>query len=213
MGSDSIQFDDKVLDYFKEFRENSFNSFVAKLRRRRAEQIRELLSSPGKVDLKMFNEEVWRDENETTLYGKSIKGEIFHSKPPSPDRVSELEKALDGGELELQGNYTWGSGSNVYFPSEKDASKKTEHIRAAVTLLTDEVLSPLEKAHRIVEIPGFGENITTGLVMVFHPSEFAIYNQKSKGGMSKLGGQIKTLEAVPQKSSEQLSFRAKREIL
>ena len=38
-----------------------------------------------------------------------------------------------------------------------------------------------------MDVAGFGNNIATGLVMVFHPDEFAIWNGPSSSAISKLG--------------------------
>src|SRR5229473_5162046 len=61
-------------------------------------------------------------------------------------------------------------------------------------------LSPLQKAQRIDELPGFGPNISTGLVMVFHPAEFAIFNEPSQSAMHTLGFSLKNLEEFEEKT-------------
>src|SRR5690606_9476564 len=42
------------------------------------------------------------------------------------------------------------------------------------------------------DVPGFGPNITTGLLMAFHPDQFSIWNDPSKTAIRQLG-----LEATP----------------
>jgi hypothetical protein len=55
-------------------------------------------------------------------------------------------------------------------------------------------LTTMEKVNNLIEIKGFGENIATGLVMLFHPDEFVIYNSQSVGALRKLGYSPDTLE-------------------
>jgi len=60
------------------------------------------------------------------------------------------------------------------------------------------------KAQELLEIPGLGDNTVTGLVMLFHPNDFAIYNQQSKRALKWLGRPMDTLEAF-QKSIGEIS--------
>jgi 5-methylcytosine-specific restriction enzyme B len=68
----------------------------------------------------------------------------------------------------------WRPGSSVYAPQLTDNDQKLENIRQALRTLNDQALTPLEKAQIIEGVSGFGRNIATGLVMVFHTTEFAI---------------------------------------
>ncbi|MBI1927629.1 hypothetical protein HYR99_25730 [Candidatus Poribacteria bacterium] len=178
---------------FQKFQENPLESFRARLRLKRARQLRLLFSIPERVDLNTFNREVWRFETCTVLRGKNISGTIFGTSLQR-EQIIEFEKALNSGDLELHGNYVWGSGTQIYYPRLKDDAQKIEYIRQALNILNDETLKPLEKAKQILAIPGFGRNSTTGLVMVFHPTEFAIYNKASEGALKKLGYSGSTLE-------------------
>jgi DNA polymerase III delta prime subunit len=65
--------------------------------------------------------------------------------------------------------------------------QKLENIRKGLRLLNDPSLTPLQKTEQILAVPGFGPNIATGLGMVYHPDEFAIWNKQSKGALVKLG--------------------------
>jgi hypothetical protein len=58
---------------FERFRENSRYRFFVKVRQRRAEAIRKLLSNPENVSLQTFNEEVWRLESNTRLDGRTLR--------------------------------------------------------------------------------------------------------------------------------------------
>lgn len=54
----------------------------------------------------------------------------------------------------------------------------------------------------IDQIDGFGDNTATGLVMVFHPNEFAHYNKETQPPVEKLGYKVRTLEAFEQAVQE-----------
>lgn len=190
----SKSFEAELKKAFEDFQSNSVESFRVKLRRVRAEQMRELLSDPNTVDLALFNSDVWPFESETRHGGEVVTGLSFRDTLSS-DKAAELEEWLDAGELEFHGNYVWGSGAGVYGAKLTDSEEeKTLLIRQAVQILNDEVLTPLQKAQAVCDIRGFGPNIGSGLVMLLHPNEFAIWNKQSKEAMSTLGHRIEPLE-------------------
>ncbi len=118
----------------------------------------------------------------------------------NPAQLPELTTALDQGKFEIHGNSIWGSSSRIYGSQLKESNEEKVHsIRQAVAILNDATLSPMEKAQRIDELPGFGPNSSTGLVMVFHPAEFAIYNELSQNAMHMLGFSIENLEEFEEK--------------
>ncbi len=159
------------------------------MRRKHSPKIIKLLSDIENLDVEIFNQEVWRSDSGSTLNGQEMgTGLLYLNKRPSPEEVDKLIEAYDNGDLELHGNQIWGAGSKIYFPREKDNSIKLKHIKKASEILKDEALRPMEKAKRIMNIPGFGPNIGTGLVMVFHPNEFAIYNKQSIEALTKYVG-------------------------
>jgi hypothetical protein len=188
---------------FVQFQQDRADRFFVQLRRKRAEQLRQLLSQPDNITPDMFNREVWVLESETLLRGNHIRLMGTNELTISEEMVAELEQALESGELELHGNYVWGSGSRVYGPRFPAAGEKTERIRQALQILNDPELTPLEKARQIMDVPGFGENISTGLVMLFHPTKFALSNNQSKEALKKLGYAADPLETF-QQSAEQL---------
>ena len=181
------QFDGKqgirFQEAFAHYHQDASSRFQLYLRRKRAEQLRELLADPDAIDLKTFNREVWAFETQTFLAGRDITRKMRSAAP-----VAELYDALQTGALQLHGNYIWGSGAHVYGSRLSTSDEqKAEYIHQALRVLNDRELTPIEKAHRIDAIPGFGPNITTGLVMVFHPDEFAIFNGPSQQGVRKSG--------------------------
>jgi hypothetical protein len=147
---------------------------------------------PANVDLPAFNDEVWRIETRTLLDGQAVTGELQRDMPA--DRAAVFLAALDEGRLELHGNYIWGTATRVFGASLKeDEPRKTAHLHEAVSALNSNV-EPIEKARALEAIPGFGWNITTGLVMVFHPDSFGLWNGPSKRSAARLGCQAQDLE-------------------
>jgi MoxR-like ATPase len=179
---------------FADFRVDSYNRFVVQLRRKRAEQLRQMLSKPEAVSLDDFNREVWALERHTRLGNEELK--VMTPIPLVPELVAQLESALNENRLELHGNYIWGSGSYVYGPGLKVSDgQRLENIHKALAILNDASLTPLEKAEQIDSIPGLGQNVSTGLVMVYHPDQFAIWNKPSQEALRTLGYEAKTLSA------------------
>jgi hypothetical protein len=189
---------------FIKFQHDPMNRFKVNVRRTRSVQLRQLMSSPDAIDLRTFLYEVWNIESKTYLRSRNLELRIF-AKPSatvfSLDRLlgqslipedtvtlSELENALASGDLELHGNYIWGQATRAYdIRFSKSDEQKVEQISKAVLILNDHTLTPLDKARQIDAIPGFGGNNATGLVMVFHPDEFALVNGISGGMLKKLG--------------------------
>jgi hypothetical protein len=119
------------------------------------------------------------------LRGKPIN--LYDEKSFDVEQITDIEQAIESGELELHGNYSWGSASRVYAPKLKDDAQKLEYLRQALRILNNENLPPMHKAQQITKVYGFGNNITTGLVMFFHPTEFGIYNNQGKQILKNLG--------------------------
>ena len=179
----------ELFTQFKQFNQDPYHRFIVKLRRKRAEQLRNLLSDIDKIELETFNYEVWQSENKTLFQGKDVHPVTNIRNRPDSALIDQLEKALDTGTLELHGNYIWGSGSRVYLPREKNDDRKVANIREALSFLNDSEMTPLEKVNHISGVKGFGQNISSGLVMVYHPDDFAIYNKQAiEGEIAKKSG-------------------------
>jgi MoxR-like ATPase len=193
---------------FAAFHDDPVEQLRVHIRRKRAEQLRSLLSNVDAVDLDGFNRDAWVFESATRLDGKDIKGQLFPVQSLDTEFREHIRSALDDGTLELHGNYVWGSGTRVFGPQLKlNDDEKLEHVRTALRVLNDVTLPPIEKAKQIRSVPGFGFNMATGLVMVYHPGEFAIWNKQSKESLKKLG------YAASDISSFQASVRTLREDL
>lgn len=187
---------------FESFRQDPFYRICVKVRLLRAGQLREILSRPDEVDLETFNREFWWGESNTLLRGEDITGVFLNDFKLPPERVAELNAALDAGEVELHGNYVWRPGSHVYSPKEQEGISKEDNIRRALLLLNDAAMTPIEKAKAIQQIHSFGLGTATGAVMMFHPAEFAVYNEQSKEALRKLGYEAGKLEAFEHSARE-----------
>jgi len=181
-----------LLDAYARFQQDESQQFRVNVRRNRSAFIREFMSRES-IDPDEFNREVWIFESKARVGERDIRGQIPTTGPISSELLPELKHAMDSGTLELHGNYTWGSGAGVYNPREKDKNVLRANLQNACRILIS-AESPLNKAKRLDEVDGFGSNISTGLVMMFHPKEFAIYNQASKTAIRLLGLPMDALE-------------------
>jgi hypothetical protein len=198
---------DDLLAAFQRYRQDPVQRLRVRVRRARSDELRRRLADDERIGLETFNRDVWQFESSTLCDGEEIKGVLFQD-PLELTRQQQIDDALGTGRLELHGNYVWGSGSRVYGPSLRASREEKEHhIREAIGLLRDESLSPADKAEKVRAVPGFGYNIATGLVMMFHPREFAIWNTPSKAALRRLGYETTDLAAFEE------SARALRERL
>ncbi|MBW1782369.1 MAG: EVE domain-containing protein [Deltaproteobacteria bacterium] len=181
------------LEAYARFQQDGSQQFRVDVRRNRSAFIREFMSREA-IDPDEFNREVWIFESGTRVAGRDIKGQIPTTRPMSNELLPELKHAMASGTLELHGNYTWGTVSGVYSPSVRDKNVLRTNLQIARRILIS-AQPPLEKAKRLkLEVNGFGLNISTGLVMMFHPKEFAIYNQASQTATRLLGLPMDALE-------------------
>src|SRR6266478_2754918 len=199
MGQDHSWVSTTLKTRFIQFQLDPLEHFAVRLRQLRAEQLRQLLADPLTVTLEIFNQEVW-PLGKRVVNGRVIGDLMDIELTINPAQLPELTTALDQGKFEIHGNSMWGSASHIYGSQLKESNEEKVHsIRQVLAILNDATLSPLEKAQRIDELPGFGPNSSTGLVMVFHPAEFAIYNVPSQDAMHMLGFSIENLEEFEEK--------------
>ncbi len=216
--------DETLRESFAAFQQDPLNRFKVNVRRTRAAQLRQLLSNPDAIDLQTFLYEVWNIESKTFLRSRNLELRILVKPSASVfsverlfgqlfiDRdavtLSELEAALASGDLELHGNYIWGQATRAYDISRpKSDEQKLEQIQKAVRILNNPALAPAEKARQIDAISGFGGNNATGLVMVFHPNEFALVNAFSTGMLKKLGVNLTSSTSLEVIQSELRSLK------
>ncbi|EIJ43537.1 GTPase subunit of restriction endonuclease [Beggiatoa alba B18LD] len=183
---------------FQQFKADPLERFRVKVRQHQAQRLRDLLANPASISVQMFEQEVWQFESTATLFGEDVKGRIFFNETPlTINEIQSFEQGLETGELVLHGQHIWGASSSnpVFAPQLKDEAQKQQNIQHALTLLNNTTLSPLEKAHAIKKLVGFGDMIATGLVMLFHPQHFAIYRSSAKRVLEELGCPVANLTA------------------
>ena len=190
----------RLKEAFQEYQNKARQRLMVELRRWRAPQIRKLLERPQDLNLEIFNHEVWQAENYSIINGEKTKlmpiVESIDDKEKYKEYRRKIRRALEKGELEIHGNFCWGSGSGTYGSMFKISNhEKEQNIKKAAAILNGHDLTPLKKAREVMEVPGFGRNSATGMVMLFHPTEFAIYNKPSSGALQYLGRETETLEA------------------
>ena len=185
-----LSVDQPLVDAFARFKSDPSAKFVVQMRRLRAQQIRVILAEPDAIDLEVFNREVWVYSSTATCQGEDVKAALAATAKISPDQLELLNAGLGSGKLDLHGNFMWGTATRIFGPMVPgNDADRLGYIRQAVEILNDDNLDPLDKAKAILEIPGFGDNSATGLVMVFHPRDFAIKNGASTSAVRKLGFQ------------------------
>jgi hypothetical protein len=200
MGQDDSWVSTTLKTRFTQSQQDPLEHFVVRLRQLRAKQLCQLLADPTTVTLEIFNREVW-PLGSMMVNGRTIGVLMNIELGINAAQLPEFMTALEQGKVEIHGNAIWGSGSRIYGSQLKESDEEKVHsIRQALVILNDTTLSPLVKAQRIDELPGFGSNSSTGLVMVFHPTEFAIYNEPSQNAMHKLGFSFENLEEFQEKT-------------
>lgn len=166
-----------------------------RVRRWRAAAIRRLLADADALDLATFNREVWRLGNERDASGQDLLRQLAGDQAPSEEStLDEVERLLDSDQAELHGNGVWRAGSRVFAPRASGDEERLANLRTALRILNDTRLTPPEKARQIERVKGFGWNTATGLVMLYHPAEFAIWNDRSTPAIERLGYDAHTLE-------------------
>jgi hypothetical protein len=179
---------DKLSSAYQQFHQDPLERLRVKLRRTRAAQIRTLFANPEAVSLDQFNKDIWLFESTTRLDGGEAKGLLFSETPPAAVMIQEFDEAIDEGRIELHGNYVWNPGTSVFGAALSIGEEpKQELVRAALRTLGDDRLAPLDKAKKIIELSGFGPGTATGLVMLAHPGEFAVWNSQSKEAFKRVG--------------------------
>ena len=191
---------DDLRTKFEKFRADPTEALRIAVRRRRAAELRSLVADPDAVDLQTFNREVWviaepRKQGEA----KSLFERLFGTNTLSAAERQQFEASLADPATVLRGNWLWRAATGVIYPTPRVTDEqRLAAVRAALQVLNDGSLPLLEKARRIDDQPGFGPSVASGLVMAFHPTEFAVYNGPSQEALSRLGFDVSTMEAFEQ---------------
>jgi hypothetical protein len=174
---------------FAAFRKDAWCQLQVACRRKASERIQALFRDhPEGIPVGVFNHEVWQIGGEALLDGKRIP--LYSSTPGPGADPQQLQTALAADVLETHGNLAWASGSSVYGPKMAPEAR-AEALRQAEAVLLDGGQLPASQHEALKALPGFGDNIASGLVMMFHPTQYAIENDPSRKALRWLGaGQL-----------------------
>ncbi|EFH84751.1 DUF4268 domain-containing protein [Ktedonobacter racemifer] len=180
-----------------DFRRNTMANFIVDVRRTRAEQIRAMTSDPETLpDIETYEREIWRIESRTYLRSRHIELRIFFNYGQTQLHnamvehhltLRELREALHNGDLELQGNYTFGQTTAIFAPQLKEQHTRFDLVKQAFHHLNDTTLTPRQKVEQVLNTKGFGDNNATGLGMIFHPEAIGIVNGATRAYLHKMG--------------------------
>jgi hypothetical protein len=177
---------ESLAEAFRQFRGNPVEHVRVKLRRVRAGQIRQLLQSADMITPDQFQRDIWAFETSTALDGVDVTGRLFGTTPTEQE-VEQLDKALAENHLELHGNYVWTPIPRVFGVNLPKDADKQRLVGTVQRILADAQLPADEKCRQIDQVPGFGDAFASGLVMLAHPTKFAIWNKQSREALAKLG--------------------------
>jgi hypothetical protein len=103
--------------------------------------------------------------------------------------IEQLKAAFESGDLETEGNQTWGSYSSVIGSRlGKSHAEMEQVVRDTLrVLLYGE--GPIERRmEQVIREPnGFGINVVSGILHAVHPDEHILYNTRSVDALKALG--------------------------
>jgi len=175
----------RLRDRFREYSQGShYRANALAIRSRAHALIRDLTAPDNLASLSLddFDRIIWhggtlrtRLENLNLHQGERVLAQT------SPDRFLA---SLDSGELSFVGNMTWGSAAKTLraYAHGRSREELEAKMRHAIGLLLYEK-GPIEDRLRNVGNLriGFGRNVSSGLLMVWHPQDFILYNSRSEG--------------------------------
>ena len=154
-------------------------------------RIRELVAKDRLKDLTLdeFNRQVWQ------LGSIMYQGRRFRIDSEDAETVlgamsiEELRAAYESGELEIEGNQTWGSYSSVIGSRlDKSDSEMERVVRDTLHFLLHGEGPIEDRMHRIIREPnGFGMNVISGILHAVFPEEHVLYNSRSVDALNILG--------------------------
>ena len=154
-------------------------------------RIRELLAKDRleALTLDEFNEQVWQ-VGSVRYQGQGYRIDSEEATASlTKMSIEELKDAYESGELEIEGNQTWGSASHELGPQlSKSDTEKEQVVREALRfLLYGE--GPIEQRMEqvIKESNGFGINVVSGILHAMCPEKHILYNRRSVDALRVLG--------------------------
>lgn len=181
----------QLRERFRAFSQSSHYRVNALAIRRRAHAVIRDLTSPDRLPtlfLDDFDRHVWQlgDMGMGRASFDWHHAEQVLAETP-PDRFVAL---LDSGELWFTGNATWGSGADTLraYAHGRSVDELEALMRMAVTLLIHQPGPVEDRLRRARDLRmGFGRNISSGLLMAWHPREFVLYNTRSEDCWAAFG--------------------------
>jgi len=175
---------ERLRDRFQEYSQGShYRANALSIRSRAHAVIRELTAPDNlpKLSLDDFDQHIWRLGSMSTRHeslGWHHAEKVLADT--HPDRFTAM---LDSGEIGFVGNMTWGSGAGTLraYAHSRSRDEVEAQMRQGLRLLLHRS-DPIERRLRQVEDLriGFGRNICSGLLMVWYPREFILYNSCSE---------------------------------
>lgn len=178
---------------FDALRQDPSHVAMIEIRRYRCEYLRNWLTSDEPISVEDFNREVWRIDDADTRdtiaqLRQDFAEDVAETGHITLGKLARLRQAITYSEF--HGNTIWGSGTRVYgamISGDSGDNVKQQYIEDTREILRAYGLTPLELAHALKDIHGFGWNTATGLTMVFHPDAFGLFNERSKPVLRMLG--------------------------
>lgn len=174
----------RLRESFQEYRDNKNYRANYLALRSRAHKVIRSLTAPERVPslfLDDFDQHVWHSGNAGTAQGSfdwRYTDRIVTET--TPERFEEM---LDSGEFWFVGNMTWGSSSRTLraYARGRPAREVEARMREALEWLLHRPGSIEERLRYVSDLAiGFGRNISSGLLMSWHPDEFVLYNSRSE---------------------------------
>ena len=142
----------------------------------------------SRLSLDDFDRHIWQ------LGSIHVRGESFDwhhaDRFLAETDPGQMQSMIEAGEIRFSGNVTWGSAARTlraYARGRPKAEMEAGMRRALATLLHE--TGPIERRlHQVSGMRiGFGRNICSGLLMVWQPREYILYNTVSEQFWDQLG--------------------------
>ncbi|MBM4465995.1 MAG: hypothetical protein FJ014_10670 [Chloroflexi bacterium] len=103
--------------------------------------------------------------------------------------AEQLKEAYESGELEIEGNQTWGSYSSVIGSRLGKSNTEMEQVVRDTLRVLLYGGGPIERRmEQVIREPnGFGINVVSGILHAVYPEEHILYNSRSVDALHVLG--------------------------
>lgn len=155
------------------------------------QRIRELVAKEHleALSLDEFNREVWQI-GLVKYQGQSCRIDSEEADVSLKEMtIEELRAAYESGELEIEGNQTWGSSSGVIGSRLRKPDTEMEQIVKDTLCFLIYGEEPTEqRIDRVIrERNGFGINVVSGILHAVYPERHILYNRRSVDALKMLG--------------------------